>query len=113
MQARWRVGLLVRQPASLAAAASIIAAHFSPIMMVGALVLPLVSVGMIEASAIRRPCHALHAQFEIDHGARVGARLAGADRVIGRLGVVAYPFEQFGVGLRDGRRGRSPRRSLP
>src|SRR5688572_14495094 len=37
------------------AAASTISAHFSPIMMVGALVLPLVSVGMIEASATRRP----------------------------------------------------------
>ena len=32
----------------VAAAASTIPAHFSPIMMVGALVLPLVSVGMIE-----------------------------------------------------------------
>ena len=30
-------------------------AAFSPIMMVGALVLPDVSVGMIEASATRRP----------------------------------------------------------
>ena len=37
------------------AAASTISAHFSPIMMHGALVLPLISVGMIEASATRRP----------------------------------------------------------
>jgi hypothetical protein len=37
------------------AAASTMSEHFSPIMMQGALVLPLVSVGMIEASATRRP----------------------------------------------------------
>ena len=35
--------------------ARIISAAFSPIMMEGALVLPEVSVGMIEASATRRP----------------------------------------------------------
>src|SRR5581483_2534567 len=38
-----------------AAAARTMAAHFSPIMMQGALVLPLVKVGMIDASATRRP----------------------------------------------------------
>ena len=38
-----------------AAAFSIISAAFSPIMIDGALVLPDVSVGMIEASATRRP----------------------------------------------------------
>src|SRR5437867_12651636 len=48
-----RYAAALRSPA--AAVASTIAAHFSPIMMQGALVLPLVSVGMIEASATRRP----------------------------------------------------------
>ena len=45
--------------AVLYAAASTMRAAFSPIMMEGALVLPEVSVGMIEASATRSPrCHA-------------------------------------------------------
>jgi hypothetical protein len=36
-------------------AASIISAHFSPIMMQAAFVLPETTVGMIEASATRKP----------------------------------------------------------
>ena len=57
-QGRWRVHLR-----ALTKSASTISAHFSPIMMVGALVLPLVSVGMIEASATRRPCDAVDPQL--------------------------------------------------
>jgi hypothetical protein len=38
-----------------AAVSSTIAEHFSPIMIEGAFVLPEVNVGMIEASATRRP----------------------------------------------------------
>ena len=54
-------------------------------MMVGALVLPVVSVGITEASITRKPVDAVHAQPRIDHRARVLAHLAGADRVIDRL----------------------------
>ena len=38
-----------------AASSSTIAAHFSPIMMLGALVLPATTCGMMEASATRNP----------------------------------------------------------
>ena len=82
-----------------AAAASIIRDAFSPIMIDGALVLPEVSVGMIEASATRSPCHAVHAKLVVDHRHRVRAHLAGADRMVGGLGVLPDPVEQFVVGL--------------
>ena len=73
-------------------------AHFSPIMMQGALVLPLVSVGMIEASATRRPsCRAPAVVVDDGHG--IGAHLAGADRMVGRLGILAYPVDDLVVGL--------------
>jgi hypothetical protein len=56
---RWRdhtnMDLACRIQASAYAAASIIRDAFSPIMMEGALVLPEVSVGMMEASATRSP----------------------------------------------------------
>ena len=48
-------GLHAGLPSPYAAAASIIRDAFSPIMIDGALVLPEVSVGMIEASATRSP----------------------------------------------------------
>ena len=67
-------------------------------MIDGALVLPEVSVGMIEASATRSPCHAVHAKLVIDHRHRVHSHLAGADRMVGGLGVVPDPVEQFVIG---------------
>ncbi len=87
-----------------AAAASTISAHFSPIMMQGALVLPLVSVGMIEASATRRPWMPCTLSSLIDDGHGIGAHLAGADRMVGRLGVVAHPVEDLVVGREMGAR---------
>jgi hypothetical protein len=53
--ARTNMDLACRIQASAYAAASIIRDAFSPIMMEGALVLPEVSVGMMEASATRSP----------------------------------------------------------
>jgi hypothetical protein len=45
------VGALARQATSYLAAANIRSAHFSPIMMHAALVLPETTVGLFEASA--------------------------------------------------------------
>lgn len=49
-------------------------------MIAGALVLPVISVGMIDASATRRPCRP-HAQLVVDHRELVVAHLAGAHRM--------------------------------
>ena len=68
-------------------------------MIDGALVLPEVSVGMIEASATRSPCQPAHAKLVVDHRHRVRAHLAGADRMVGGLGVVPDPVEQLVVRL--------------
>ena len=68
-------------------------------------------VGMIEASATRRPCDAVHPQSRIDHGSRSRAHPAGADRVqVDTRG--ADPLEQLVVALQRARRARSPRRRL-
>ena len=64
-------------------------AAFSPIMMLGALVLPPTSVGMIEASATRSALHAAHAQLRVDYGHGIVAHLAGTDRVVLRVGAIA------------------------
>ena len=50
-------------------------------MIVGALVLPVVTHGMTEASMTRKPVDAVHPEARVDDGHRVGAHLAGADRV--------------------------------
>ena len=77
-------------------------AHFSPIMMLGALVLPEVSVGMIEASATRKDRNPAHAQLIVHDGRRIGPHPARADRMIGRLGVARDEVEQLGIRLRLG-----------
>ncbi len=73
------------------------AAPFSPIMMVGALVLPVVSVGITEASMTRRPWMPCTRRREIDDGARILAHLAGADRVIERVAGAAGIGQQVGI----------------
>ena len=66
---------------------------FSPIMMQAALVLPDTTVGMIEASATRRPCDPVHLERGVDHAVRPARRShrAGAggmeDRAAARAGV--------------------------
>ena len=58
-------------------------AHFSPIMMQAALVLPETTVGMIEASATRKPARPCTLRLVVDHRHRVARRAhrAGAARV--------------------------------
>ena len=87
---------------------STMSAAFSPIMIDGALVLPDVSVGMIEASATRRPVDAMDAELGIDDSHRVRAHLAGPDRVVGGLCRLLDPVQDFVVGGPSRRRARSP-----
>src|SRR3954449_4756077 len=65
------------------AALSTISAAFSPIMIDGALVLPDVSVGMIEASATRRPAMPWTRSWASTTAIGSDPHLAGADRVVG------------------------------
>src|SRR5882762_2407330 len=73
-------------------------AAFSPIMIDGALVLPDVSVGMIEASASRRPAMPRTRSWASTTGHRVGPHLAGAHRVVGGFCGLLHPVEDFVIG---------------
>ena len=70
---------------AIGASARIMSAAFSPIMMVGALVLPPIRVGMTEASTTRRPLDAAHAQVGSTTACSILAHAAGADRMIDRV----------------------------
>jgi hypothetical protein len=77
-------------------------AHFSAIISTGALVLPLVIVGMTLASATRSPSIPFTRRSGADHGARVGAHPRRAHRMKDRRADVARGMRQFRVGLRLG-----------
>jgi hypothetical protein len=64
-------------------------------MIDGALVLPDVRAGMIEASADGQARDPVHAQPVVDDRERVAAHSARPDRMIGRLGRARDEVEQF------------------
>lgn len=70
---------------------SIMSAAFSAIMIVGALVLPLMIVGMIEGIDYAQRLHAAHSQGRVDHRVRIHSHSAGAHRVIHRRGFSSGP----------------------
>jgi hypothetical protein len=51
-------------------------------MIVGLFVLPLVTVGMTEASTTQSPVDSSHAQLRVDHRVAVDAHPAGCNRVL-------------------------------
>ena len=81
------------------AAPLIIAAPFSAIMIVGALVLVEVTAGITEASMTRRPSSPCTRNSAVDDAHRVRAHHAGAAGVIAGAAVAPRVIEQFVVGL--------------
>ena len=90
-------------------------------MITGALVLPEVMVGMTDGVDHAQAQDAVDPQAVVDHGHRVAAHLAGADRVEDRGADVARGLRQLGIALelgarpvflgRKARHGPAPRRS--
>ena len=84
-------------------------AAFSAIMMVGALVLPPISVGMTEASTTSQALEPAHLERGIDDGLRIVGRAhaAGADGMIDGVGALADPVGR-GLHRRAHRSHRAP-----
>ena len=82
-------------------------AAFSAIIIVGALVLPEVIVGMIEASAMRRPARPRSRSRGSTTAVGVAAHAAGADRMEDRRADVAGRVHQLCVASRASRPGRN------
>ncbi len=72
-------------------------APFSPIMIVGAFVLPDTSVGMIEASTTRKPVDAANAQALVDDRAGVASHPARPDGVKADAAARAQVLQPFVV----------------